>query len=253
MDTPAQAAHRIAEEFKASGSRPTQLIQAIKDELKLRPLPEHNEFLDSLAMECRGGRVGGEAVLEEAEYGGAGRMVLSENVTKRLGTKELAAVNQQQATFLLNKLVPLLVTLDQLVWTVWKNIAPESKTKRQSGNILSVPAMIRDYIFQTKSYKEEEMNPVFEKTQQLAAGLIGAIGPMGRTYGRKQAAKFAPMGIQNMVKREGTKGPFLGGDQAKCWIKYTELFEDLHEDQIEQEIHRAIVRYTEDLMRGSRA
>jgi hypothetical protein len=251
MDTPAIAAHRIATEFKESGSRPTQLVKFIQEEMRNRSLPEQEDFLNHLAKEVRG-MGGARSEMEDAEYGGSGQMVLSEAVSKRLGTKELISVNQEQATFLLNKLLPLLVILDQLVWTVWKNIAPESRIKRQSGNILSIPAMIRDLVTQSRSYREDEMDPVFDKTQQLAAGLIGAIGPMGRTYGRKQAAKFSPIGIQDMVKREGTKGPFLGGDEAKCWIKYNELFEDLNEDQIEQEIHQAIVRYTEDLMRGSR-
>lgn len=252
MDSPSQAAYRIATDFKEQGYRVAGLVKSIQDEIRNRPLPEHDAFLNELSMNLRGTTAKGD----DEEGGGVaegGGVVLSEAVCKRLGAKDTLRADAEQSAYLLDRALAFMLVLDQLVWTVWKNIAPTSKIKRQTGKILSIPAMIRDMITGTRHHPEAEMNAVFEKSRQLAAGLIGSIGPMGRTYGRKQAAKFAPQGIQEMVRREGgTRPAFMGGEEARYWRKYNELFQDLHEDVIEEDIHRAIVKYTEDLLRNSR-
>lgn len=253
MESPTQAATRVANDFKEQGFRVAALVAAIKEEVRARPLPEHDEFLDQLSRQLRGtsGRAAGEDAGDGGDGGGPA-VVLSESICKRLGARDQLEADPRQASYLLNRSLSFVLTLDQLVWTVWKNIAPTSRHKRQTGKVLSLPSMIRDTLSGTRSHREEDMTAVFEKTRQLAAGLIGAIGPMGRTFGRRQAAKFSPQGIQDMVRREGTRAGFMGGEEVKCWKKYNDLFEDLQEDVIEQDLHQAIVKYTEDLLRSSK-
>ncbi len=254
MATPSESATAIATSFREGGYRVAGLIESIRNTLNALSLPEHEAFLRALSTELRGSAARGDREEAEAREEAARRreVDIPEEVKKRLNLPGDFEITEDQVIYLLSQTLPFLLTIDQLVWAAWKNIAPESKVRRQGRNVVSVPNMLREYLQGNARLPENEMNQVIEKTRQLAAGLIGSIGPIGRTYGRKQAAKFSPSTIQELVRREGTKGTIFGGEEVKYWRKFMQLVEDMDEDLIEKEIHQAIARYTEDLLKGSR-
>ena len=87
-----------------------------------------------------------------------------------------------------------------------------------------------------------------ERSRQLTAGLLGAIGPVGKTIARKHAQRFSPDNIREHVRREG--GGFLKVLEIKCWNRYELLAKDLNADQVEHEIREAITGYAEALITG---
>ena len=90
----------------------------------------------------------------------------------------------------------------------------------------------------------------FDRSRQLTAGILAAIGPSGRNYARRHVQRYSPEAIRDVVKTESGSSLFAS-QEAKCWKKYTDLSTDLNETTIETEIQDAIVKYAEDLMRTS--
>jgi len=252
MADPTEVAAESASKFRASTEKGntirsghvSELVREIQSSLKGMTATEHETFLETLAsyldtLEPATGDLPGAGSV------GDGSLVLAKEVTRKLNMAPETAVPAEKASLLLTRSLLFMIMVDQLVWGVWKNIPPGSNTKREPKGSPSMPNVLRSYLT-GDTVDDEDLVHAFEKTRQLAAGLLGALGPIGRNYGTKAAAKFNPESVREIVVKEGGKG------EARYWQKYEELFQDLSEDIVEQDIHRAIVKYTEDLLRGSR-
>lgn len=222
--------------------RVADLLRQVQDAVRPLSATDRDAYLASLASYL-------DTISPDDDATGAGAgsgIVLSKEAARRLSMAAGEDLNPEQVELLLNRALLFVTMIDQLVWGVWKNIAPGSKIKRETKTSPSLSNVIRTYLSEPDKLEESEVIEALEKTRQLAAGLLGALGPVGRNYGTRAAARFNPDAIREIVTKEGAKG------EVQYWKKYEELFQDLREDAIEQEIHGVIVRYAEDLLRGSR-
>lgn len=251
MADPTETAAEAASQFRNATSRGADirsahvgdLIRSIQEAVKRLSPAERDDYLATLASYVD--TIAPSA--EEMETRGRGPAIsLNKDAARRLSMAPDTELTAAQATLLLNRALLFLIMVDQLVWGVWKNIAPDSRIRRETKTSPSMPNVLRTFLGGGSEVTEEEVIQCFEKTRQLAAGLLGALGPVGRNYGTKATARFNPDAVREIVTKEGGKG------ETQYWKKYEELFQDLNEENIEQEIHQAIVRYAEDLLRGAR-
>jgi hypothetical protein len=90
---------------------------------------------------------------------------------------------------------------------------------------------------------------MLDKTRQITAGLLSAIGPAGEIFARKYLEKFAPDKIRASVE---SKSPgFIASVEQKCWRRYVELAAELSGQAVETQIVEGIVAYTEELISKS--
>jgi len=170
---------------------------------------------------------------------------LPEEMHTKLGLAVEQSIQAERAAKLLSILLEQGLILDQLVWNLWKQLAPRSALRREGGNDLGANAGV--YLSGDGEMSIQQLAQTIGQGRTLTAGLLMAIGGVGRTYAKKHLERFAPEVIKDWA--EMTKG--WGGIEQKCWRKYLELANEyVTEPVIEKEIQDAIARYAEEVMRG---
>jgi hypothetical protein len=175
---------------------------------------------------------------------------LPEELAKRLSLPVGEKINSRNAVLVLSKLVGIILDLDQLVWKVWKTLSPNSRVQRESqSGVSGVVHKLGRYITGDTDVPLADVVQPLDRSRQLTAGLLGAIGPVGSTIARKFAQRFSPDDIRKHVKREGS-GFIKILDEVKYWNRYELLAKDLNADQVDREIREEITRYAEALITG---
>jgi hypothetical protein len=166
----------------------------------------------------------------------------------KLGITPKETLDEERLIKLFTALLEMVVTLDHLIWNVWKNVAPKSSLRRDQGGD-NPRRTIGKYLSGDREVATLQITQMLEKTRQLTAGLLSAIGPAGEIFARKHLEKFAPEKIRAGVE---SKSPgFISNVELKCWRRYVELAADLSGHAVEMQIVDGIVAYTEELISRS--
>ena len=184
--------------------------------------------------------------LMPAAIGGA---ELPEGLRKRM--EKLAPdkpIDVGRALRLLDILIEVTTSLDQLVWQVWKNIAVKSVIQRETGPYGDFRKALAPYLSGDSEISTDQMKQITNKTRKLASGLLAAMGTVGEINAHKYLDRLSPEVIRKAA--EADSGVFESLEK-KCWRKYTGLFESLNRAAIEREVLDAIRKYTEKLVLGA--
>ncbi len=166
----------------------------------------------------------------------------------KLGMTPKEPVDEERLLKLFTALLEMVVTLDHLIWNVWKNIAPKASVRREQGSD-NPRRTIGRYLSGDREVATLQITQMLDKTRQLTAGLLSAIGPAGEIFARKHLEKFAPEKIRASLE---SKSPgFISNVELKCWRRYVELAADLSGQAVETQIVDGIVAYTEELISKS--
>ena len=138
----------------------------------------------------------------------------------KLGISPKETLDEERLIKLFTALLEMVVTLDHLIWNVWKNVAPKSKVRREQGGD-NPRRTIGRYLSGDREVATLQITQMLEKTRQLTAGLLSAIGPAGEIFARKHLEKFAPEKIRAGV--ESKSSGFISNVEQKCWRRYVEL------------------------------
>lgn len=138
-----------------------------------------------------------------------------------------------------------MLTLDQLAWNVWRNAAPKSEIRRDTtkGDLRTVT---RRALSGDAATTPAQVAKQLEASRLLVAGLLAGLGPAGKNFSRRYQQHYTPDAIREVVRAEGG-----GKSDALFWKKYTELASQLSETVIEDDVQEAVVKYAEDLIRGT--
>ena len=140
-----------------------------------------------------------------------------------------------------------MLALDQLAWNVWRNAAPKSPVKRDitQGDLRTVTrrALAGDA---DSAAMVGHVQKQLEASRQLIAGLLAGLGPAGKNFSRRYQQRYTPDAVREAVRAEGG-----GKNDAQFWKKHTELAAEITETVIEDDVQAAVVKYAEELMRGS--
>jgi hypothetical protein len=167
---------------------------------------------------------------------------------RRLAIEPGQTIDRKRAMRLTAVLIDLVVTMDQISWSLWKNLAPNSIVRRDPGATGDLKKLAGPYLLGDNEVSTTQLTQVLDKTRQLIAGLLAAIGATGETFARQFLGRYSPQAIKELAEAE--PGFFIGGEQ-KCWRKYIEVFNELSGVAIENEITGTIAKYTENLILGS--
>ncbi|MBV8378819.1 MAG: hypothetical protein JO279_17635 [Verrucomicrobia bacterium] len=166
----------------------------------------------------------------------------------KLGITPKETLDEERLIKLFTALLEMMVTLDHLIWNVWKNIAPKSSLRRDQGSD-NPRRTIGRYLAGDREVATLQITQMLEKTRQLTAGLLSAIGPAGEIFARKHLERFAPEKIRAGVE---SKAPgFISNVELRCWRRYVELADNLSGQAVETQIIDGIVNYTEELISRS--
>jgi hypothetical protein len=166
----------------------------------------------------------------------------------KLGMTPKETLDEERLIKLFTALLEMVVTLDHLIWNVWKNVAPKSSVRRDQVSD-NPRRTIGRYLSGDREVATLQITQMLEKTRQLTGGLLSAIGPAGEIFARKHLEKFAPEKIRASVE---SKSPgFISNVDLKCWRRYVELAADLSGHAVEMQIVDGIVAYTEELISRS--
>ena len=137
---------------------------------------------------------------------------------KKLSIQPDAALDQARVLRLIGLLVDFVVTLDQVVWSLWKNLATQSIVRRDAASDLR--KLAGPYLTGDSEVSTAQITQALDKTRQLGAGLLAAIGTTGENFARNFLAQFSPASIK--ARADAESGFFIGPEQ-KCWRKYIDL------------------------------
>jgi hypothetical protein len=180
-----------------------------------------------------------------------GATEISEELKERL--QKLAPgkrLDQARALRILDVLIEFAWSLDQLVWEVWKNIAPRSIIRHESGKHDDFRKTLGPYLTGDSEVSTEEVKQLVNKTRKLVSGLMAAMGTVGEIHSQKFLKRLSPDAIRRQALAE--PGVFESIEK-KCWRKYTAVFAEMNEAAVEREILDAIKKYTEKLVLGAEA
>jgi hypothetical protein len=158
------------------------------------------------------------------------------------------ALDLGRALRLLDVLIEVTGSLDQLVWQVWKNIAAKSVIQREAGAYADFRKILAPYLSGDSEVSTEQIKQIVNKTRKLVSGLMAAMGTVGEINASKYLDRLSPETIKKLA--EADSGVFESLEK-KCWRKYTGVFDSLNRAALEREVLDAIKKYTEKLVLGS--
>lgn len=159
-------------------------------------------------------------------------------------------LDEGRALRLLDVLIEFAASLDQLVWQVWKSIAPKSLIRHETGKHADFRKTLGPYLTGDAEVSTEQVKQLVNKTRKLVSGLMAAMGTVGEIHSKKFLERLSPETIRKSAEAE--PGVFESIEK-KCWRKYTLVFGEMNEAAMEKEILEAIKKYTEKLVLGADA
>ena len=159
-------------------------------------------------------------------------------------------LDQVRALRILDVLIEFACSLDQLVWEVWKSIAPKSLIRHESGKHGDFRKTLGPYLTGDSEVSTEQVKQLANKTRKLVSGLMAAMGTVGEIHTQKVLKRLSPDAIR--AQAEAEPGVFESIEK-KCWRKYSAVFAEMNAAAVEKEILDAIKKYTEKLVLGADA
>lgn len=178
---------------------------------------------------------------------GPAPLEVAPELQRKLGLGPGQSLDPQRLIKLVAGLIELVQALDQLVWTLWKQLAPRSNYRRES----EFAKLTGPYLSGDAEVSTQVVAQPLERTRKLIAGLLGSVGRAGATFAKRHVSRFAPEVIEDFAKLEKKWNESI---DFACWRKYKENYkEHASEPAIENEIQEAIVKATENLIVGRMA
>jgi hypothetical protein len=176
--------------------------------------------------------------------GGGGAFEITPDLQKRLGHTAPKPINAERAAKSMAMLFDMVLTLDQLVWTLWKQIATKSMVRKEAD----FGKLSGDYLSGSGEVSSAQLQQSLERTRKLIAGLLGAIGRAGASYARDRARLFDPGAIEADARAEKKWNESL---EFACWRKYVQLQKEYgSEATVEKSIQEAMAKAAENLILG---
>ena len=184
-----------------------------------------------------------EAGLAPREAGPA-TLDLTAEEKKKLGLAAEAQLQVERAIKLLVAESEMVLALDQLAWTLWKQLAPKSVHRKDAEMV----KLSGQYLAGDVEVSRQQLVQALEKTRRLIAGLMGAVGRAGDMYAKKTVARLSPEGIEDLARIERKWSESL---EVAAWRVYVRLAkEHLSEPAIANGIQEAMAKVAGDLMTG---
>lgn len=231
------------------GAEPQQVVQTPTDQKELKDpsflvsrlielAPQLNQQQrDALVQKLREAGLAPAAVVDWPEQP-------AQLARQKLQAQPREPLDPGRVLELVSMMTEFTMSLDQLVWTTWKTVAPRSQIRRPMGLLKTMAKFAGGDPDTARGAVSMDL----DRLRQLVAAIISAISQAGRQFAHNHAVKFSPTEIEALASME--RGGMLVSREVKCWRKYVELSAGRDEASIEGEIMQAIADYAESLMKG---
>ena len=173
---------------------------------------------------------------------GAATIDLAPEAQKKVGLAPGAPLHIERGVKLLVIESETLLALDQLSWTLWKQLAPRSSVRKD----VELSKLSGQYLAGDGEVSTQQLAQAAEKTRRLVAALMGAVGRAGSTYAKKLVSRLSPEVIGDLAKMEKKWNESV---EFTSWRIYQRLAnEHLSEPAIENGLQEAMVKVAEELM-----
>ncbi len=166
----------------------------------------------------------------------------AERLRARLSIPASTAFDAARTVELAGMLVELALSLDQVVWNTWKQVAPRSELRR-TGDL---PRTLSRFATGDQDVARGQVKQDLERVRQLTAALISSVAQAGRQFAQRHSVRFSV----DAIKDAAGPGTMLKPQAVKCWEKYVELAGPLDSAALENELLQSIAKYAEDLVKG---
>ncbi len=229
-------------------SAPTEKPEAVASAPALSPEELLNQFLEAVPDLTPAQRTDMAGKLKDAGFvaqqPATGELEIPAELRKRLGLSNDRMANPEHTAKLLAMLLDMVLTMDQLVWTLWKQIATKSMIRREAD----LSKLSGEYLAGNNEVSTAQVSQGLERTRKMIAGLLGAVGRVGTTFAREQARLFDPTAIEADARSEKKWNESL---EFACWRKYVQLRKEYGAEPVmEKGIQEAIAKATENLIMG---
>ena len=135
------------------------------------------------------------------------------------------------------------ISVDQIAWSMFKAMVPNSNLKR-SGQIQK---LLGRFLINDPDVPRGQVSQEIERLRKVNASLLSSVGHASRQFAQRYASRFSPAEIEAAV-RTGPKKMFAGFE-IQCWKKYTELAASgLDEAAIDHEIKELVRQFVESVI-----
>jgi hypothetical protein len=206
-----------------------QFIQLAKD------LPEASraEMVKKLESAGMASKVKAPALLE-----------LTPEAQRKLGLGPDDRMDGERAAKLLGCLTDVTLALDQLVWVLWRQMAPKSNIRKEAD----ISRLLGPYLKGDPETSTPLVVQALERTRRLIAALLGGVGGAGKGYANKYTQRFSPEAILSLAQLNKS---FMKSIEVNSWEIFVHLSKQYaNESAIESEIQEAIAKRAENLMVG---
>ena len=165
-------------------------------------------------------------------------------LSKVFGIADGAPLNADRTQKMVLGLSALFLALDQLVWTLWRQLNARSIYRKDA----EFGKLAGPYLTGDTEVSSEQIRQTLERTRRLIAALLGAMGRSGANFARRHSADLAPESIENAARIEKKAFESL---EAASWRRYRELYKEYSTEQtLEGQIQQEFVKSAEELLRG---
>ncbi len=216
---------------------PEELLQRLLESVPKLSGAQRSEFTDKLAA-------AGLLQVVVTEKGGGTGLEIPPELQKRLNLPAGQSLHAERSGKALAMLLDMVLTMDQLVWTLWKQLAPKSMVRREAD----LAKLSGEYLAGSTEVSTAQVTQTLERTRKMVAGLLGAVGRAGGAYARERARLFDPNAIRADAGAEKKWNESL---EFACWRKYEQLSKEYGaEPVIEKNIQEAVAKAAENLIMG---
>ncbi|HXJ55837.1 MAG TPA: hypothetical protein VNU68_04155 [Verrucomicrobiae bacterium] len=155
-------------------------------------------------------------------------------------------LDHEQARRLLTALVAHVCEIEQSVWGVWTQWAPQSAIKQPR----EVRSLIQRYLTESSDGAPIQISEGLDATKRLLSGLLLAINASIHNYAVNYWQTFSPSEIATsaLIEQRSSLLKRLHSLPTMSWRKYEQLFESRSTNSMESQIKDVVVATTTELM-----
>lgn len=171
--------------------------------------------------------------------------LLHPELQRRLALRPGAGINSKRVMKLLLHQLETFIGMDDLVWNLWRRIAPNAQLRRKTRK--DARQLIGSYLTNDPGVSYADVTDSMEWTRKLMTSMLSSTSPVARTFAKRCQDRFSPEAIRKVVEIEGSRR-WLEGNDVRCWKKYESLAGDMNEAAMAQQLVEILTNYVEDIM-----
>jgi hypothetical protein len=162
----------------------------------------------------------------------------------KMGLAPYQQLSPNRVVELVDILWDILKNLDQVAWETWKQISPQSTTRRGA---MTLPQVMSKFLAGDPEVPKSAATLEIGRLRKLLAAMISTVGQVGRQFAQEFCGQFNPSQIEDVVKAQGGAGMF-GNVKGRYWDQYVKMSPACDQTAIEHAIITLFAKYSAQLM-----